>query len=209
VCVCDCVCYRWTSKTDKTRAGVCVKLHFARNGVALHWQLLATATARMQGACEVERVPVRSCTRVCMHASKYIFTSCGRARSDGLERHGLFAAGSLAPGSFAANTPRARLIRRKPDALCKGQESLRQHLVKRIWTMASEVPNGAHSDQSQGPFCGVRRSERRMEACHLRRANCHWRTLPCNPMLLAAQQGSWAHLSWALMPLDSCHKPRI
>ena len=72
-----------------------------------------------------------------------------------------------------------------------------------------EVPSGAHSDQSQGPFCGVRRSERRMEACHLRRANCHWRTLPCNPMLLAAQQASWAHLPWALMPLDSCHKPRI
>ena len=41
-----------------------------------------------------------------------------------------------------------------------------------------EVPNGAHSDQSQGPFCGVCRSERRMEACHRRRANCHWRTLP-------------------------------
>ena len=136
--MCDCVCYRRTSKTDKTRAGVCVKLHFARNGVALHWQLLATATARMQGACEVERVPVRSCTRVCMHASQYIFTCCARARSDGLERHGLFAAGSLAPGSFAANTPRARLIRRRPDALCKCQESLRQHRVKRIWTMASK-----------------------------------------------------------------------
>jgi hypothetical protein len=57
--------------TDKTRACVCVKLHFARTGVALHRQLRATATARIQGVCEVARV--RSCAVarvcVCMHPS--------------------------------------------------------------------------------------------------------------------------------------------
>ena len=60
---------RRTSMTDKTRA--CVKLHFARTGVALHRQLRATATARIQGVCEVARV--RSCAVarvcVCMHPS--------------------------------------------------------------------------------------------------------------------------------------------
>ncbi len=66
-----------------------------------------------------------------------------------------------------------------------------------------EAPNVAHSDQSQGPFWGVYRSARRMEACHLRRADWHlWVSFP--------RETQRYHVYPVEPPLlVACHKPQI
>ena len=92
----------------------------------------------------------------------------------------------------------------RPEALCNFQGSVTTYiarkLVKRNLDDGVEAPNGAHSDRSQEPFWGVCRSERRMGACHLRRADWHrWVSFPRE-----------THGYFVDPPvLVACHKPQI
>jgi hypothetical protein len=153
-------------------------------------------------------VHVRTCKIRVKNGYSLTFRSCGplcKSSSLPIRRFLDFRAESLPEFWEPANTPAAR----SAQARCPLQLSGFGHNIHRPKACETnlddgvEAPNGAHSDQSQGPFWGVYRSARRMEACHLRRADWHlWVSFPREPQRY--------HVYPVEPPLFlACHKPQI
>ena len=187
----------------------------------------ATAIARMQVrvrrcACVHMNVCMYLCRHACMCVCSYVRAcanrdTCVTSRSgmllSSLSSRALF--GFREASAMNANTPAAQCgAGQMPSATfrVRSQHTSPESLSNEFGRWRRSAERSAFIRISRkGPFGGVCGFERRMEECHLRRADPHWRSdadATTKSIFLDSQEDSRAFAS-SVVPQHFCHKPQI
>ena len=177
------------------------------------WGSAASATAchcHCTHAAGCAKLRVCAVARVCMQASNvhvYLFCATVRLGVTQCRLHCFFAS-SLKILCEHATSPAQSGAGQMPSARRRNSVANRPRRLR----CAERNASGKETQRlCWGAFDGRRGGWRaRRTECHLRLKRLRSGAVPTNTsMLLDSHQDSCAHLSWALMQLHSCHKPRI